>query len=355
MQFEKILKIAVKGGASDIILKVGAIPRFRLDTKLVDLQGGDIVTHEVMLEWLQKMVPNHLRNKINNLEDLDFSFQIGNQYRFRINVFRQSRKFAMVLRVINNHIRTLDELQLPPIITKLCREKRGLILVTGATGSGKSTTLASMIEKINQKRPYHIITIEDPIEYTYQEKRSTINQREIGLDTNDFPSALRSSLRQDPDVILVGELRDQVTVETTLKAAETGHMVFSTLHTKDAVETLTRIKSFFPPHQHDLIRLSLANSLKAVVSQRLIPRKDRDGMVPALEILVMNTSIQDVIVKGNYSEITDIIKRDTGNTGMQTFDQSLLQLVQRGTISESVALSNASNPGDFQLSLAGVS
>lgn len=353
MRFEKLLKVAVTGGASDIILKVGTVPRFRLAGQLVDLQGDFVVSADIMTQWLQGIIPPHLRDKINKIEDIDFAHESEQNYRFRVNVFRQQRQFAMVLRVINNHIKTLEELQLPSIMKQLAFEKRGLILVTGATGSGKSTTLAAMVEKINQNRSSHVITIEDPIEYTYQEKSATINQREIGLDTLSFASALRSSLRQNPDAILVGELRDTETVETALHAAETGHLVFSTLHTKDAMESLTRIQSFFQPHHHDLIKQMLAQTLRAVISQRLIPRRDKKGMVPAIEIMTTSKLIQDIILAGRSWDIPEVIQKGA-KYGMQSFDQSIMDLYSRGIISRDTAISAASNPSDLELALSGV-
>lgn len=356
MNLEKILHVAVTGGASDVILKPGAIPRFRFNGELIDLSNGAPVTEQVMAEWIAHITPLHLRENLKKLVDLDFAYHSSAGYRFRVNLFRQKSAFGMVLRVINNHIRTLEELQLPPIISKLAEEKRGLILVTGATGSGKSTTLAAIIEKINTARSSHIITVEDPIEFMFKEKRSTINQREIGIDAASFESALRSALRQNPDVILVGELRDRETTETALMAAETGHLVMSTLHTMDAVESLTRLMTYFPPHQHKSLRVMLAQVLKAVISQRLIPRSDKRGMVAALEIMVMNELIKEEIqIAENFNALHDAIRDGQDNYGMQSFDQSLLSLFQRGIISEREAIRQASNPKDMELSLRGIS
>ncbi len=354
MKIDQILRIAIRGGASDIIVKVGALPRFRLSNKLISLADGSVVTPEMMNDWLKALIPAKMRAQLEEIRDLDFAYQSPDGYRFRVNIFRQRQLFGMVLRVINNTVRSLEELQLPPILTQLAEESRGLVLVTGATGSGKSTTLAAMMERINTHQAKHIITIEDPIEYTYQEKKSTINQREVGIDTESFPQALRSALRQNPDVILVGELRDSETVETALKAAETGHMVYSTLHTQDAQETITRIMSFFTPHQHEQIRLSLAGSLKAIISQRLLSRVDGKGMVPALEIMITNERIRDLILKGNTKIITDVIEKSKDFYGMQTFDQSVLELLERGVISENEALRAATNKKDFELKLQGV-
>ena len=354
IDIEKLLKAAVSGGASDIILKVNAVPKFRKGVSLIPLADGLVVDQSLMHHWLNQLVPKSMHGHLNDLNDLDFAYQTDLGYRFRVNVFRQQQNFAVVMRVIHNHIRTLEELQLPPVLAKLAAEPRGLILVTGATGSGKTTTLAAMIERINQNRPAHVITIEDPIEYTYTEKKATINQREVGIDINSFPAALRSALRQNPDVILVGELRDRETIETALMAAETGHVVYSTLHTKDASESITRIMSYFEAFKHTQIKLSLAQSLKAVISQRLIPRKDGKGMVPALEVMVTNERIRDLIQNGEISAILQSIRHNNDGKGMQSFDQSLLGLYTRGVISKEVAMESASNPQDFLLQIKGV-
>ncbi|MFW7378820.1 MAG: type IV pilus twitching motility protein PilT [Oligoflexus sp.] len=354
MRIEKILKVAVRGGASDIILKTGAKPRFRFHGELMNLADGEVVEAAVMQDWIAYLVPKHLKPKLHDLVDLDFAHTSDEGYRFRVNLFRQRQSYGMVLRVINSHIRTMEELQLPKIMHGFSKEQRGLILVTGATGSGKSTTLASVIEKINQSRASHIITIEDPIEFIFKEKKSTINQREIGIDTPNFAAALRSALRQNPDVILVGELRDQETTETALMAAETGHLVLSTLHTMDAVESLTRLLSYFPPHQHESLRLMLSQTLKYIVSQRLVPKLDKKGMVPAMEVLAANELVREEIQKGeDFKVLRDAIRASKDTYGMQTFDQSLLDLVGRGIISEDTAMEHASNSKDLQMALQG--
>ena len=356
MNIDRILSAAVRGGASDILLKVGALPRFRFNGKLISLSDGSPVTVAMMQEWIEALVPPHQRAKLQELVDLDFSYQSGGGYRFRVNLFRQRQSWGIVLRIINNHLRTLEELQLPPVITNLTQQKRGLILVTGATGSGKTTTLAAMIEKINTTHHAHVITVEDPIEYIYSEKNSTINQREIGVDTASFSEALRSALRQNPDVILVGELRDSETTTTALMAAETGHLVMSTLHTKDAVESITRLMSYFEPHRHHQVRLALSQTLLAVVSQRLLTRQDGRGMVPAIEILMVNDHVREILVEGeDFTALHDIIGKGQDTWGMQSFDQSILDLYQRGVISKQQALENASNRKDFELTLRGVS
>lgn len=356
MDLEKILKVAVRGGASDILLKTGSLPRFRFNGELVTLSDGQLITPEVMKQWIEKILPPHLQKRLASSGDADFAYQSLGGARFRVNLFRQRQMFGMVLRVINNHIRTLEELQLPAILRKLAEERRGLILVTGATGSGKSTTLAAMIQKINLERAAHIITIEDPIEFNFKDERSTVNQREIGTDSDSFQTALRGALRQNPDVIFVGELRDRETTETALMAAETGHLVMSTMHTIDAVESLTRLMSYFEPHRHNSLKQMLASSLKAVISQRLVPRVDGRGLAAALEVMICNSTVKDTILNGDhFSSLYNVIAQGGDTYGMQTFDDSLLELYHAGLISRDEALSQASHREDLALKMRGVS
>jgi twitching motility protein PilT len=355
MNLEKILKVAIRGGASDVLLKTGSRPRFRFNGELVTLSDGEIVTAQIMQEWIDSVLPPHMKKRLASAGDADFGFQSSDGSRFRINLFRQRQTYGMVLRVIRSHIRTVEELQLPPVVAGFSNEKRGLILVTGATGSGKTTTLASIIQKINQERATHIITVEDPIEFNFQDEKSTINQREIGTDTISFSSALRAALRQDPDVILVGELRDQETTQTALMAAETGHLVMSTLHTQDAVESLSRLMGYFEPHQRTAVRQMLAQTLKAVVSQRLVPRADGKGMVAALEVMITNGTIRDVIQNAESFDGLYSILRNAGDThGMTTFDQSLLNLYETGVITKETALAQATRREDIELLMRGV-
>jgi twitching motility protein PilT len=275
--------------------------------------------------------------------------------RFRVNVFQQRGNVGMVLRVIPTKIRTSDELNLPRVLDKICEEQRGLILVTGTTGSGKSTTLAAIVDRINSTRSDHVITIEDPIEFLHRDKHSFINQREVEVDTASFSSALRAALRQDPNVILVGEMRDLETIATALLAAETGHLVLSTLHTLDATETIQRIIAVFPPPEQKQIRLQLAATLKAVVSQRLVRRADDKGRVPAIEVMIMTAYIRDCIINPDKTRlIHDAISAGTSQYGMQTFDQSLYDLYTRELISYEEALIRASNPDDFKLRIQGI-
>jgi twitching motility protein PilT len=356
VDLEKILKVAVRGGASDILLKTGAVPRFRFNGELVSLSDGQIVTAPVMQQWIDKVLPVHLAKRLAAAGDADFSYQSAGGNRFRVNLFRQRQTYGMVMRVVSTHIKTLEELQLPAMLRELAEERRGLILVTGATGSGKSTTLAAMIQKINLERAAHIITIEDPIEFSFKDERSTVNQREVGIDADSFGSALRGAMRQNPDVILVGELRDQETTETALKAAETGHLVLSTLHTIDAAEAMTRLMGYFPPHQHQSLRQLIANTLKAVVSQRLVPRIDGKGLVAANEILINNATVRQIIQKGdNFSSLHNAIASGGDTYGMQTFDDSLLELYQSGIIGKDEALAESSKRDDLLLKMRGFS
>lgn len=355
MDLEKILKVAVRGGASDVLLKTGALPRFRFNGELVTLSDGQPILPPVMQGWIEKLLPPHLARKLASAGDADFAYQSTSGHRFRVNLFRQRQTYGLVMRVISTTVRTIEELQLPPILSTLTEEKRGLILVTGATGSGKSTTLAAMLQKINLERAAHIITIEDPIEFTFKDERSTVNQREIGLDSESFGQALRAALRQNPDVILVGELRDQETTETALMAAETGHLVFSTLHTIDAVETMTRLMSYFPPHQHPSLRQMLASTLKSVISQRLVPRSDGRGLAAANEILVVNATAREIIHKAeNFSGLHTVIANGGDTYGMQSFDDSLMQLTQDGVITREQALAQASRRDNMLLKMRGV-
>ena len=355
MDLDKILKVAVRGGASDVLLKIGERPRFRFHGELVTLSDGTPVSKDIIETWAKQIMPPRLVPRLETAGDADFAYQTPSGYRFRVNIFRQRQNLGMVMRVVSGHVRTLEELQLPKILTNLSREKRGLILVTGATGSGKTTTLAAMIQKINVERAAHIITIEDPIEFIFKDERATVNQREIGLDAVSFGSALRAALRQNPDVILVGELRDKETTECALMAAETGHLVLSTLHTTDAVESLTRLLSYFPAELHHSVRQTLGQSLKAVISQRLVSRNDKKGLVAAHEILISSANVRSHIEKGSdFAGVKTLIENGKEAYGMCTFDDSLLQLFREGIISEDEVLAQSSSRGDIQLKLHGV-
>ena len=350
-----ILQVAIKGGASDIHVKAGLPPMFRVNGQLLPLRDARRLTPEDISKVALSIMTAHQQNLFKERLDVDFAYGVPGVGRFRVNVFQQRGAVGMVLRVIPYKVQTIESLMLPKSVTKLSTERRGLILVTGTTGSGKSTSLAAIIEQINATRTDHIITIEDPIEFLIRDKRSIINQREIGSDCLNFNSALRAALRQDPDVILVGEMRDPETIEIAMTAAETGHLVLSTLHTTDAAETITRIVTSFPPHQQHQVRLQLAGILKGVISQRLVPRKDGRGRVPAVEVMVVTARIRELIADPNrFREVTEAIAQGQEAYGMQTFDQSLLFLLNEGHISYEEALVQASNPDDFALRVSGI-
>jgi twitching motility protein PilT len=301
------------------------------------------------------VLPAGHREKFKENHEVDLAYSVAGLGRFRCNCFQQRNTIGMIFRVIPMRISSVDDLMLPKVLKKIAAEERGLVVVTGTTGSGKSTTLAAMVDEINSTRTSHIMTIEDPIEYLHRDNRSIINQREIGVDTNSFAQALRSALRQDPDVILVGEMRDHETIQTALTAAETGHLVFSTLHTLDATETINRIIAVFPPHQQKQIRIQLASVLKSVVSQRLIPRADGKGRVPAVEVLISTAYIRDAILDKEKSHlIHGAIAQGTSQYGMQTFDQSVFSLYEDGMVSYEEALRWCSNVDEFKLKVQGI-
>jgi len=355
LNIDDLLRRAVEQKSSDLHLKVGNHPYLRIDGILIPQTDVARVSPEEMLSMAFSMMTNRQKQKFKETAELDMAYGVAGLGRFRVNVFQQRGNVGMVLRVIPTKIRTPDELSLPPVIEKICEEQRGLVLVTGTTGSGKSTTLASMVDRINSTRADHIITIEDPIEFLHRDKRSFINQREIEVDTANFSSALRAALRQDPDVILVGEMRDLETIATALLAAETGHLVFSTLHTLDATETIQRIIAVFPPPEQKQIRMQLAATLKAVVSQRLVKRFDDNGRVPAVEVMITTAYVRDCIINSDKTRlIHDAIAAGTSQYGMQTFDQSLYDLYNRELITYDEALIRASNPDDFKLRIQGI-
>lgn len=302
------------------------------------------------------MLSDRQREEFENRHELDLAYGVQGLGRFRVNMFTQRGSISAVLRTIPFNVSTLEELNLPEVIKKITQNKRGLVLVTGTTGSGKSTTLASMLDAINSNRTEHIITIEDPIEYLHRDKKSIINQRELGVDTQSFADALKSSLRQDPDVILVGEMRDYETIDTALTAAETGHLVLSTLHTVDAQETINRIVGVFPPYQQRQVRLQLSAVLKGVISQRLVPRADGKGRVPAVEVMVSTARVRELIDdKEKTKLLRDTIQNGYETYGMQTFDQSLMKLLNNELITFDEALRQSSNPDDFKLKYSGIS
>jgi twitching motility protein PilT len=352
---DDLLRRAVESRASDLHLKVGNHPYTRVDGLLNPISDVPRITPEEMLSMAFSMMTNRQKQKFKETAELDMAYGVAGLGRFRVNVFQQRGNVGMVLRVIPTKIRTIEELELPRVIAQVCEEQRGLVLTTGTTGSGKSTSLAAMIDRINSLRAEHIITIEDPIEYLHRDKKGFINQREVEVDTSSFSTALRAALRQDPDVVLVGEMRDLETISTALLAAETGHLVFSTLHTLDATETIQRIIAVFPPPEQKQIRLQLASTLKAVISQRLVRKSDGQGRVPAVEVMIATGYIRDCIINPDKTRmIRDAIAAGTSQYGMQTFDQSLFDLYSRNLITLEEALLRASNPDDFRLRVQGI-
>ncbi len=355
VNIDDLLRRAVQCKASDLHIKVGNHPYLRVDGLLHPLSDVPRITPEEMLAMAFSMMTNRQKQKFKESAELDMAYGVAGLGRFRVNVFQQRGNVGLVLRVIPTKIRTIEELELPKVISDVCEEQRGMILVTGTTGSGKSTTLAAMIDRINSIRAEHIITIEDPIEYLHRDKKGFINQREVEVDTASFATALRAGLRQDPDVVLVGEMRDLETIQTALLAAETGHLVLSTLHTIDATETIQRIIAVFPPPEQKQIRLQMAATLKAVVSQRLVRRADGVGRVPAVEVMIATGYIRDCIINADKTRlIRDAIAAGTSQYGMQTFDQSLYELYSRSLITFEEALARASNPDEFRLRVQGV-
>jgi twitching motility protein PilT len=354
-RIDDLLRMAMSFGSSDLHLRAGSTPVIRVNGELRPMNGVQKLSQDETLEMAFSMMSNRQKQHFKEVFEVDIGYGVQGLGRFRVNIFQQRNSIGIVARVISDTIRNFTELGLPPILQTISEENRGLILVTGTTGSGKSTTLAAIVDAINQSRNSHIVTIEDPIEFLHKDKQSFITQREVDVDTRSFAEALRGSLRQDPDVILVGEMRDLETIETALVAAETGHLVLSTLHTLDAQETLTRIISAFPPFQQKSIRIQLAGLLKAVVSQRLMKSASGNSRVPAVEVLISTPLIRDYILhEDKTSSIRDAIAAGTSQYGMQTFDQSLFYLYQAGLITLEEALRGTTNPDEFRLRLAGI-
>src|SRR6202007_2551907 len=355
LSIDDLLRRAVEQKASDLHLKVGNHPYLRVDGVLNPITDVARITPEEMLSMAFSMMTNRQKQKFKETAELDMAYGVAGLGRFRVNVFQQRGNVGMVLRVIPTKIRTTEELNLPAVINKICEEQRGLVLVTGTTGSGKPTPLAAIIDRINANRADHLITIEDPIEFLHRDKKSFINQREVEVDTANFSTALRAALRQDPDVVLVGEMRDLETISTALLAAETGHLVLSTLHTLDATQTIQRIIAVFPPPEQKQIRLQLASTLKAVLSPRRVRKSDGAGRVPAVEVMISTGYIRDCIINPDKTRmIRDAISAGVSQYGMQTFDQSLFDLYSRNLITFEEAILRASNPDDFRLRVQGV-
>jgi len=352
---DDLLRLIVERGASDLHLAVGVPPVLRIDGKLIQT-NYDKLTPRDSQRLAYDILTDEQIQRFESALELDFSYSIAKLSRFRVNIFRDKGNVAVAFRVIPTRIPTIRELGLPPILEDLTRKPRGLILVTGPTGSGKSTTLAAMINQINSEVAHHIITIEDPIEYLHQHKMSVINQRELGLDTKSFSNSLRAALREDPDVILVGEMRDLETISTAITCAETGHLVFATLHTNNAPQTVDRMVDVFPPEQQEQIRFMLSNNLEAVLCQTLLPRAGTPGRICAMEIMTASPAIRNLIREAKAHQITSAIQTSAA-LGMQTMDQSLRDLYQRGMVSYDEALSRAMNPEEFKtmVSTGGVS
>jgi twitching motility protein PilT len=346
----EIFKAAIQRGASDIHIKAGDYIRARITGELVPLTQQRLAPEHVAQICMQLIPHQRDRDRLDELNDYDCSWSAPGVGRFRVNILRQRGTLMIVMRVIPIDIPSFEALRLPRVLGSIAHAERGLVLVTGVTGSGKSSTLAAMVGYINQNRKKHILTLENPIEFLHRDVHSSITQREVGTDTESFETGLRAALREDPDVILIGEMRDTTTIDTAMKAAETGHLVFSTLHTTNAVQTLSRVIAVFPPHEQEMVRVRLSENLVAVISQRLLPRKDGNGRVVAAEVMIVTATIRDAILdKDKVSEIPDLMAEGTEQYGSQTFDQHLAQLVVEDMVSFEVAKMSATNPSDFEL------
>lgn len=356
MELNEILAVAVKARGSDIHIKTGLPPVVRIDGRLRPIPNAPRLAPDHVRAMALAIMNERQKRQFEDRYEVDLAYGVPGLGRFRVSVYCQRGTVAMVLRAIPFGIPSMENLNLPPVIKKLAMEERGLILVTGTTGSGKSTTLAAMIDYINENRTCNIITVEDPVEYLHKDKKSILSQREVGFDTLSFSDALKGALRQDPDVILVGEMRDMETIETAMHAAETGHLVMSTLHTLDASETINRIISVFPPYHQRQIRMQLSGVLRGAISQRLVPRLDGKGRVPAVEVMIGTARVRECIDdKDKTKQIPEAIAQGFTTYGMQTFDQSLMHLLTRKLISYEEALRQSSNPDDFALKISGIS
>ena len=355
LNINDLLKASAAYKASDLHIKVGNPPVLRVDGRLHPIPNTRRVTQEDVMQMSSSVMNDAQKEKFKRSSEIDIAYSVPGLGRFRVNIFQQRGTIGLVFRLIPVKIMTLEELDLPPVLGTLSLKPRGLILVTGTTGSGKSTTLAAMLHHINQHRTAHIITVEDPIEYLHRDVKSIVNQREVGSDTLSFGAALKSALRQDPDVIMVGEMRDFETIETALVAAETGHLVLSTVHTVDATETVNRIISVFPPYQQKQIRLQLAGVLQGIVSMRLVPVSQGKGRAPAVEVLVATNRVKECIVdKDRTHELADVISTGYTQYGMQSFDQALMILFKKKLITYEEALRQSTRPDDFALKVKGI-
>jgi twitching motility protein PilT len=352
--YKAILQHMIQQNASDLHLKVGRPPTIRIDGQMLTLEMQPLTQEDLRSLAEQIMAPKNIK-EFSEQKESDFALAVPGVGRFRVNAYQQRGTIAYAMRTVPFQAKTIAELNLPEVVERIALMPRGLILVTGITGSGKSTALASMLHYINQNRHANIITIEDPIEFLHRDIKSSINQREVGTDTNSFGQALRRVLRQDPDILLVGEIRDIDTLDTALKAAETGHLVFSTLHTTDATQTINRVLSFYPPHQQTDVRYMLSNALRAIISLRLVRRADKKGRVPAAEILVNTEAVRDQIRDVTKAlNIPQLIKEGAVPYGMQSFDQSLMNWYHKNVISYDDALFAATNPAEFSLRAQGI-
>ncbi len=355
LDINELLKASSAYKASDLHIKVGNPPVLRVDGRLHPMPERRRVTQEDVMKIGYSVMTDAQKEKFKRSSEIDIAYSVPGLGRFRVNVFQQRGTIGLVFRLIPVKIMTLEELDLPPVLGTLALKPRGLILVTGTTGSGKSTTLAAMVHHINQNRTSHILTVEDPIEYLHRDVKSIVNQREVGSDTLSFGAALKSALRQDPDVIMVGEMRDFETVETALVAAETGHLVMSTVHTVDATETINRIISVFPPYQQKQIRLQLAGVLQGIVSMRLVPVSQGKGRAPAVEVLIATNRVKECIIdKDRTAELADVIASGYTQYGMQSFDQALMMLFKKKSITYEEALRQSTRPDDFALKVKGI-
>lgn len=349
---ENIIKAAVARGASDLHVKSGDVFRARINGQLIPFTKQRLTPDQTRAIATFLIPHERDRLRLDDITDYDCSWGLAGVGRFRVNILRQRGSFMIVMRVIPIEIPTFEQLGLPPVMTDIAAQERGLVLVTGVTGSGKSSTQAAMIGYMNQNMRRHVVTLENPIEFLHRDINCSITQREIGVDTDDFRHGLRAALRQDPDVILIGEMRDTESIDIALKSAETGHLVISTVHTRDAASTISRLVAVFPPEEQGMVRLRLAEQLQAVVSQRLLPRKDGKGRVLAAEVMVVTGTIRDCIVDPDrVEEIREHIAEGRVTYGMQTFDQCLMELVQNGQVEYEVAKAAATNPGDFELKM----
>jgi len=355
MVIDEFLKIGIERDASDLHFKAGNHPMIRVHGTLTPLTGFPRLTTADCEELASQMMSDYQRKRLREEFDIDLAYSLPGFGRFRGSIYYQRGSLAIALRIIPLEVKTIRQLLLPEVLEKIAFYQRGLVLVTGTTGSGKTTSLAAMIEYINTFRRENIITIEDPIEYLHKDKKSTISQREVGMDVTSFSRGLRACLREDPDIILVGEMRDLDTIETALLAAETGHLVLSTLHTLDAPESINRIISVFAPHHQRQVRLQLSSILKAIISMRLIPRMDGQGRVPAVEVMITTPYLQECIAdKDKSGMIKDAITAGVSQYGMQTFDQSIYQLYRDGYISFEQGMKYSSNPDNFKLRVMGI-